>query len=93
MQVCLNEYLCRCLRIWQVQWRCVVSGYTGALNGHDTLDCKAFHIDAADPHLDTGTDSEGINRQHQTHEGKCRRTTVPLKTVVRLRADEDAVNR
>lgn len=26
MQVCLNEYLCRCLRIWLVQWRRVVSG-------------------------------------------------------------------
>ena len=26
MQVCLNEYLCRCLRLWKVQWRRVVSG-------------------------------------------------------------------
>ena len=90
--MCLNEYLCRYLRLWQVQWRRVVSGYTGALTGHDTLDCKAFHIDVADPLLDTGTDSEGINRLPLTNEGKCRRTTVPLKTVVRLRGEE-AVNR
>ena len=26
MQVFLNEYLCRCLRLWQVQWRRVISG-------------------------------------------------------------------
>ena len=63
-----------------------------ALNGHDTLDYKAFHIDVADPLLDTGIDSEGIHRLPLTREGKCRRTTVPLKTVVRLRG-EDAVNR
>ena len=87
-----DEYLCRCLRLWQVQWRRVVSGLTGAANGHDTNPCKAFHIDEADPFLDTGTDSEGIHRLSLTHEGKCRRTTVPLKTVVRLRG-EDAVNR
>lgn len=64
-----DEYLCRCLRLWQVQWLRVVSGETGALNGHDTQTCKAFYIDVADPFLDTGTDSEGIHRQPLTHEG------------------------
>lgn len=52
MQVCLNEYLCRCLRLWQVQWRRAVSGLTGALNGHDSKTCKAFHIGEADRLLD-----------------------------------------
>ncbi|WP_290376246.1 hypothetical protein [uncultured Duncaniella sp.] len=46
----------------------------------------------ADPLLDTGTDSKGSHRLPLNHEGKCRRTTVPLKTVVRLRG-EGAVNR
>ena len=61
-------------------------------NGHDIKTCKAFHIDVADPLLDTGTDSKGSHRLPLNHEGKCRRTTVPLKTVVRLRG-EGAVNR
>ena len=40
---------------------------------YDTaLSCKAFHIDVADPLLDTGSDSEGIHRLPLTHEGKCR---------------------
>lgn len=59
---------------------------------HDTKPCKAFHIDEADPILNTGMDSKGIHRLPLTDEGKCRRTTVPLKTVVRL-LGEDAVNR
>ncbi len=46
----------------------------------------------ADPLLDTGTDSEGINRLPLTNEGKCRRTTVPLKTVVRLRSREPSTD-